>query len=76
MASESDTDTIHRTLAEAQSAACPINERAIEEVVADKDYHNSAVPKDLHQQAVRSIFRNRSRPAEVERQSGRAEVDP
>jgi transposase len=55
-ASDGDTDTIHRTLAEAQSAARQINERAIEEVVADKGYHSAAVLKDLQQQAVRTYI--------------------
>ena len=55
-ASDGDTDTIHRTLAEAQSAAREINERAVEEVVADKGYHSGAVLKDLHQQAVRTYI--------------------
>src|SRR5438309_7895456 len=48
-ASDGDTDTIHRTLAEAQSAAREIQERAVEEVVADKGYHSGAVLKELHQ---------------------------
>lgn len=55
-ASDGDTDTIHRTLAEAQSAAREMNERAVEEVVADKGYHSGAVLKDLHQQAVRTYI--------------------
>jgi hypothetical protein len=40
-ASDGDTSTIHRTLAEAQSAAREINERAVEETVADKGYHSA-----------------------------------
>jgi len=55
-ASEGDTDTIRRTLAEAQSAARRINERAVEEVVADKGYHSGEVLKDLHLQGVRSYI--------------------
>ncbi len=55
-ASDGDTATIGRTLAEAQSAAREIHERAIEEVVADKGYHSSAVLKDLHQQALRTYI--------------------
>jgi transposase len=55
-ASDGDTDTIHRTLAEAQSTARQINERAVEEVVADKGYHSGAVLKDLHQPAVRTYI--------------------
>src|ERR1700674_4879950 len=37
-ADEGDTTTIHKTLEEAQSAAREINERGVEEVVADKGY--------------------------------------
>jgi transposase len=55
-ASDGDTDTIHRTLAEAQSAAREITERAVEEVVADKGYHSGAVLKELHQQGVRTYI--------------------
>src|SRR3954468_3272326 len=55
-ASDGDTDTIHRTLAEAQSAAREIHERAVEEVVADKGYHSGAVLKELHQQGVRTYI--------------------
>ena len=55
-ASDGDTDTIHRTLAEAQSAACEIDACAVEEVVADKGYHSGAVLKDLHQQGVRTYI--------------------
>jgi transposase len=55
-ASDGDTSTIHRTLAEAQSAAKEINERAIEEAVADKGYHSGAVLKDLHDQGVRTYI--------------------
>src|SRR6202163_3156392 len=55
-ASDGDTDTIHRTLAEAQSVSRQIHERAVEEVVADKGYHSGAVLKDLHQQAVRTYI--------------------
>src|SRR3954471_18606877 len=45
-----------RTLAEAQSAAREIHERAVAEVVADKDYHSGAVLKELHQQGVRTYI--------------------
>src|SRR4051794_10257912 len=55
-ASDGDTDTIHRTLAEAPSAAREIHERAVEEVVADKGYHSGAVLKELHQQGVRTYI--------------------
>src|SRR3954449_9800606 len=58
-ASDGDTDTIHRTLAEAQLAAREIHERAVEEVVADKGYHSGAVlkeRKELHHQGVRTYI--------------------
>jgi len=55
-ASDGDTSTIHRTLAEAQSAAREINERAVEETVADKGYHSGEVLKKLHEQGVRSYI--------------------
>src|SRR3954467_15631722 len=45
-----------RTLAEAQSAAREIHERAVAEVVADKGYHSGAVLKELHQQGVRTYI--------------------
>jgi transposase len=54
--SDGDTDTIHRTLAEAQSAAREFHERAVEEVVADKGYHSGAVLKELHHQGVRTYI--------------------
>jgi transposase len=55
-ANEGDTTTIHKTLEEAQVAAREINERGVEEVVADKGYHSSAVLKDVHEQEVRSYI--------------------
>jgi transposase len=55
-ASDGDTSTIHRTLAEAQSAAGDINERGVEEAVADKGYHSGEVLKTLHQQGVRTYI--------------------
>src|SRR6476646_316674 len=55
-ASDGDTDTIHRTLTEAQSAAREIHERDVEEVVADKGYHSGAVLKELHYQGVRTYI--------------------
>src|SRR3954454_1048866 len=54
-ASDGDTDTMHRTLAEAQSAAREIHD-AVEEVVADKGYHSGAVLKELHHQGVRTYI--------------------
>jgi hypothetical protein len=55
-ANEGDTTTIHKTLQEAQAAAREINERGVEEVVADKGYHSGAVLKGVHQQEVRSYI--------------------
>jgi transposase len=55
-ANDGDTTTIHRTLEQAQAASRQINERGIEEVVADKGYHSGAVLKQLHQDAVRSYI--------------------
>jgi transposase len=53
-ADEGDTTTIDKTLAEAQQAAHQINERGVEEVVADKGYHSDAVLKETEQQGTRS----------------------
>jgi len=55
-ADEGDTTTIHKTLEETQSAAREINERGVEEVVADKGYHSGPVLKELHVEAVRSYI--------------------
>ena len=55
-ANEGDTTTIHKTLAEAQTAAREINQVGVEEVVADKGYHSGAVLKEVHDQEVRSYI--------------------
>lgn len=55
-ANEGDTTTIHRTLEAAQSAARQINERGVEEVVADKGYHSGEVLKTLHAEGFRSYI--------------------
>ena len=55
-ASDGDTETIHRILAEAQSTVREINERAVEEIVADKGYPSGAVLMDLHEQGVRTYI--------------------
>ena len=55
-ANEGDTTTIRKTLEEAQAVAREINERGVEEVVADKGYHSGAVLKELHEQEVRSYI--------------------
>ena len=55
-ASDGDTTTIRETLAEGQDAAREINQRGIEEVVADKGYHSGAVLQQLHEEAIRSYI--------------------
>ena len=55
-ANEGDTTTIHKTLAEAQTAAREINDVGVEEVVADKGYHSGAVLREVHDQQVRSYI--------------------
>ena len=51
-----DTTTIGVTLQEAQANAALINERGVEEVVADKGYHSNDVLVDLHEEGVRSYI--------------------
>ena len=51
-----DTTTIGVTLQEAQANAALINERGVEEVVADKGYHSNEVLVDLHEEGVRSYI--------------------
>lgn len=53
-ANEGDTTTIYRTLGEAQAAARLVQDRGIEEVVADKGYHSGEVLQQLHRQGMRS----------------------
>lgn len=55
-ADQGDTTTIQQTLEEAQAVSRQINERGVEEVVADKGYHSGAVLKDLHNDGVRSYI--------------------
>ena len=55
-ANEGDTTTIHKTLGEAQAVAREVNERGVEEVVADKGYHSGAVLTGMHEQEVRSYI--------------------
>ena len=55
-ASDGDTSTIGRTLQQALPIAESIDERGIEEVVADKGYHSGEVLKQLHQQGMRSYI--------------------
>lgn len=51
-----DTTTIGVTLQEAQANATLINERGVEEVVADKGYHSDAVMVELHAAGARSYI--------------------
>jgi transposase len=51
-----DTTTIEQTLDEAQEVAQDVNERGVEEAVADKGYHSGAVLMNLHGQGVRSYI--------------------
>jgi transposase len=51
-----DTTTIGATLPQAQANAALVNERGIEEVVADKGYHSGAVLVDLRAAGVRSYL--------------------
>jgi transposase len=51
-----DTTTIGETLQEAQANAVLVNERGVEETVADKGYHSSQVLVDLHAEGLRSYI--------------------
>ena len=51
-----DTTTLGVTLQEAQTNAALINERGVEEVVADKGYHSNQVLVDLHRDGTRSYI--------------------
>lgn len=51
-----DTTTIGVTLQQAQVHSASINERGVEEVVADKGYHSNEVLVDLHEGGVRSYI--------------------
>jgi transposase len=55
-ASEGDTTTVHKTLAEAQSVVREIHPLGVEELVADKGYHSGEVLKTLHLDGVRSYL--------------------
>ena len=72
-ANEGDTTTIHQTLAEAQTAACEINEVGVEEVVADKGYHSGAVLTEVHDQQVRSYIPEPERGRRKWQGEGKAE---
>jgi transposase len=51
-----DTTTIGVTFQEAQANAALINERGVEELVADKGYHSNEVLVDLYEEGVRSYI--------------------
>ena len=51
-----DTTTIQKTLAEAQTTAQAVNERGVEELVADRGYHSGKVLKQLQEQGIRSYI--------------------
>lgn len=72
-ANEGDTTTIHKTLEEAHAAAREINERGVEEVVADKGYHSGAVLKAVHDQEVRSYIPEPERGRRKWQGEGKAE---
>lgn len=55
-ADQDDTTTIQQTLQEAQANAAAVNERGVEEAVADKGYHSNQVLMDLHTEGVRSYI--------------------
>ena len=55
-ADQGDTTTVHETVAEAQANAQLVNERGVEEVVADKGYHSGAALLALHQESVRTYI--------------------
>lgn len=51
-----DTTTIRQTLQEAQVNAVLVNERGVEETVADKGYPSNQVLVDLHAEGIRSYI--------------------
>jgi transposase len=55
-ADEGDTTTIHQTLDAAEAVARSINERGVEETVADKGYHSGEVLKQIHGLGIRSYI--------------------
>lgn len=71
-ANEGDTTTIHRTVEEAQTVAREINERGVEEIVADKGYHSGQVLKQLHNEAIRSYIPEPERRRRKWRGEGKA----
>jgi transposase len=55
-ADQGDTTTVHETLKEAQANARLVNERGVEELVADKGYHSGATLVALHGESVRTYI--------------------
>jgi transposase len=51
-----DTTTMPQTLKEAQANAALVNERGVEETVADKGYHSNQVLVDLHAAGIRTYI--------------------
>jgi transposase len=51
-----DTTTMQQTLKEAQANAALVNERGVEETVADKGYHSNQVLGDLHAAGIRTYI--------------------
>ena len=72
-ANEGDTATIRKTLEEAQVVSREIDERGVEEVVADKGYHSGAVLKELHEQEARSYIPEPERGRRKWQGEGKAE---
>lgn len=55
-ADQGDTTTVRKTLEEAQANAKLLNERGVEELVADKGYHSEATLVALHREWVRTYI--------------------
>jgi transposase len=55
-ADQGDTTTMKQTLKEAQANAALVNERGVEETVADKGYHSNQALVDLHTAGMRSYI--------------------
>ena len=55
-ADQGDTTTVRKTLKEAQANARMVNERGVEELVADKGYHSGAALVAMHGESVRTYI--------------------
>ncbi|MFA6444910.1 MAG: transposase [Sterolibacterium sp.] len=55
-ADQGDTTTVSKTLEEAQANAKLLNERGVEELVADKGYHSGATLVAMHLESVRTYI--------------------